>query len=408
MELQVSHHRALTVDDDEIHLSGRQSWTGVPWICLAVGVVGLSIAWYLGRQHPQKFYFSYLTSFMFWLSIALGGLFFTIVQFAAKAGWSVVVRRLAENAMLPLWFLGVLFVPIYLGMHDLFHWTHADAVAADPILQGKAPYLNTSFFLARAVLYFVVWIGIGVYFYRNSVRQDQSGDEALTRRLQTASGPAILLFALTITFAAFDWIMSLDPHWFSTIFGVYYFAGSVVAIFAFLALVSLVLQKTGALKRVITVEHYHDLGKLLFAFTVFWSYIAFSQFMLYWYANVPEETLWYAERAHGSWRSLSIVLGVGHFALPFFYLMTRLTKRRTGTLMFATLWLLVMHYLDLYWLIMPQNHSLHGVELGPLDLATFAGIGGLYLAYFTGLLRRYALIPRRDPRLVESLTFENF
>ncbi|MCB1153717.1 quinol:cytochrome C oxidoreductase, partial [bacterium] len=244
-------------------------------------------------------------------------------------------------------------------------------------------------------------------YYRGSVKQDKSGDKKITRRLQNLSGPGIILTALTLTFAAFDWIMSLDPHWYSTIYGVYYFSGSLVAIFAFLSISIIAMQSAGLLEGVVTTEHYHDLGKLLFGFTVFWTYIAFSQYFLIWYANIPEETLWYAHRSVGSWQKMTTFMAVGHFVLPFFYFLTRSTKRHRFALLVGAMWMLMMHFIDMYWLVAPSLHH-EGVVFGLIDVTTLLGIGGLFLAFFTWNLRRNPLVPIKDPRLQESLRFENF
>jgi hypothetical protein len=376
----------------------------------AVGALALAASLGLGLSggldKGQAFFASYLVSFLFWLSLALGALIFVLIQYATRAGWSVVVRRLAEHAMGTMPLFALLFLPIALGVHQLFHWTHAEAVATDALLQHKSPYLNTGFFYGRAVLYLAIWAALAWWFRRKSLAQDESRDPVVTRRLQSLSAPAIVVYALTSTFAAIDWIMSLDPHWYSTIFGVYFFAGCFLGIHALLILLCLGLQKRKLLPGVVTFEHYHDLGKMLFAFVVFWAYIAFSQFMLIWYANIPEETVWYAHRLVPGWRGVTVALAVGHFALPFLVLLLRDIKRQRVGLGLAALWLLAVHYLDLFWLVMP-NFQHHGAHLGLFDLLTFVGIGGLFLAFLGRLMSQGALVPKGDPRLVESLSFEN-
>ena len=216
----------------------------------------------------------------------------------------------------------------------------------------------------------------------------------------------MVVFALTLTFASVDWIMSLDPHWYSTIFGVYYFSGSLVGAFAFLIVMITVMRGQGLLRRVVSVEHFHDLGKLLFAFVAFWSYIAFSQYFLIWYANIPEETVWYAHRQVGTWKWATIALALGHFLVPFFFLLPRTVKRRTGALLAGAVWLLLMHWVDIYWQVMPRLHP-DGVHVVPLDVTTLLALGGAFLAAFSWLTRRAALLPIKDPRLPESLGFEN-
>jgi hypothetical protein len=380
-------------------------WSRLPWIAGVAGALGVIVSLAMGWGHSQL-WFSWLTSYLYFLSIALGGLFFVLALYVTKAGWGVVVRRTAENAMSTLPLFAVLFVPIWLGRHELFHWMDAEAVAEDAILQSKTWWLDESFFLVRAFVYFALWSLLALGFAAQSLRQDRTGDHEVTRRLQRLSGPAIYVFALTTSAAAIDWIMSLDPHWYSTIFGVYYFAGTLVGIFAFTIVVLVSLQGAGLLRPVLNTEHYHDMGKLLFAFTVFWTYIGFSQYFLIWYANIPEETVWYAHRLEGSWQSLSIFLAVGHFLVPFFFLMSRTVKRRKPLLLAGALWMLAMHFVDVYWCVMPVLHH-DGFHVSVLDFTTFLGVGGLFVALFSRLLARRALIPVKDPRLPESLGYEN-
>jgi len=244
------------------------------------------------------------------------------------------------------------------------------------------------------------------WFIRKSIAQDETGDEALTRKMQKWSGPALMVLSLTSTFAAIDWIMTLDPHWYSTIIGVYFFSGSFVGIFAFLILFAMGMQRVGLLQDLITVEHYHDLGKLLFAFVVFWTYIAFCQYFLIWYANIPEETIWYAHRMVGSWKAVSISLAVGHFVIPFFFLMPRTIKRNKTALMLGAIWMLAIHFIDIYWLIMPVLHH-HGAHFSMMDVVLFIALGGLFVARISWKIKQHALVPIKDPRLAESLSFEN-
>jgi len=239
------------------------------------------------------------------------------------------------------------------------------------------------------------------------VAQDAAADPRTTRLLQSVSAPALIVFAVTLTVASFDWIMSLDPHWYSTIFGVYVFSGCAVAIFALVPLLAIALEgRGGPLEGVVTAEHYHDLGKLLFGFVVFWAYIAFSQYMLVWYGNLPEETIWYAHRLEHGWEAVTVALALAHFVVPFFYLLLRRTKRNRALLAVACVWLLAAHGLDLYWLVMPAVHP-EGVAFSLLGPLAWLGVGGLFAAALGWLLRRPAAVPVGDPRLPESLSFEN-
>jgi hypothetical protein len=382
------------------------SWNRIPVIGAGCAVLGAAACALLGASNPKQFFFSWLVSFLFFLSLALGGLFFVLIQYATQGGWGIVLRRIGETifALLPV--MAVLFLPLLLGLRDLYSWAVPGAAEHDALLRWKAPYLNVPFFLIRAAVYFAVWSFMALLYYRGSRGQDVTGDPAVSARLRRLAGPAIIVLAVTQTFASIDWIMSLTPHWYSTMFGVYFFAGSFVGFIALLSILAAAMRQAGLLESVISAEHLHDMGKLLFAFTSFWAYIAFSQFFLIWYANLPEETIWYRARLEGSWEGVSILLMAGHFGVPFFYLMGRDVKRRGWTLAVGGVWLLAMHFVDLYWQVMPTLHP-DGVGPSPLDAAAFIAVGGCFVAAAGWLMRRQALVPLRDPRLAESLAFEN-
>jgi hypothetical protein len=395
---------AAAIPREEALLPAHHPWARLPGVGLAVAGLGLLLAYVYGRPHPESLLASWLVAFVFFLTIALGCLYFILIHTAMQGAWGVAIRRLAENAAATIPVFALLFLPIALGLPHLYSWSHPEA-AGDALLEWKRPYLNQGFFLLRAAFYFVVWSAIALWFARLSRRQDTAPDPALARRLRRWSGPAILPLAFTHTFAAFDWVMSLDPHWYSTIFGVYSFSGALVGGFAFLALAAVALRRAGLLAGVVSVEHLHDLGKLLFTFTVFWAYIGFSQFFLIWYGNLPEETVFYKHRFEGGWLAASVLLAVGHFAVPFFFLLPRGIKRRPATLTLAALWMLLMHLLDIYWLVVPSLHGEAGS--GILDVAALLAVGGAFLATFGWRLRRHPLVPVGDPRLPESLAFEN-
>ncbi len=396
---------------------------GVSTILLGLGVVGVVatlVGSFLDEESKKQAAFSYLVAYMFTLSLALGSLFFVMIQHITRAGWSIVVRRIAENMAGVLFpWMAILFVPIVLWYHELWHhWidavTDPNQEGYDAIIAGKSGYLNVPFFFIRAALYFVVWGLLARYFRGASLKQDQSGDPALTLSMARRSSIGLLLFALSLTFAAFDWMMSLDPHWYSTIFGVCYFGGSVMAMLAMLALVTMFLQRKGYLKDVVNAEHYHDIGKLLFAFMVFWTYVNFSQYMLIWYANIPEETLWYQHRAETHvhegvlvpWGYVGASLIIGHFLFPFAFLMSRHMKRNRVTLAVAAVFLLVMHWLDMQYLIMPTLHH-HGLHLTWLDFTAWFGVFGIAASFALRNIASSPVIPERDPRLAESLHFHN-
>ncbi len=355
----------------------------------------------------RRFFHAWLVNYSFVLSVSLGALFLVAMLHVARAGWGVVVRRIAEVLGNNFTVLALLFAPVLVGLGALFEWADPQAVQADALLQHKAPYLNLAFFAARALGYFVLWWFLGRYFFERSTEQDATGDPRLTVRMERASGPALLVLALCVTLAAFDWLMSLDARWYSTIFGVYFFSGAMVAALAAVPLVAMSLQWAGWVRSVIHVEHYHDLGKLLFAFVVFWGYIAFSQFLLIWYANIPEETVWYRQRLAHGWQWVAVILLFGHLIIPFVGLMSREVKRRKPLLAFWAVWMLAMHWLDLYWLVMPRVEGAGSVMGILTDVCLLAGIVCLYLAGAVRVAGDRCLVPRKDPRLGESLAFEN-
>jgi hypothetical protein len=377
----------------------------------------------------NRYLHSYLLSFSFFLSIALGALFFVVLHHLVKAYWSVVLRRIAEILIgtFPMLFLLslVILVPLLLGNHGLYIWSNESAVRADEVLEHKAGWLNPAFFSFRIAAYFAIWIGMAVFFSGQSLKQDGDGDFAHTASMRRWSGLSMIIFSVTTALASFDLLMSLEPHFFSTIFGVYFFAGCVISIYASLALIARALQGSGRLTHSITVEHYHDLGKLLFAFIFFWGYIAFSQFMLIWYANLPEETEWFQPRMqlsneHGfgyGWLYLGLL--IFHFCVPFVSLLSRWTKRLSVNLLgrqvpilsLFALWMLAMHWADLYGLVMPSYSLLREevpvMNIHPVDLLNFIGIGGMFVAAAAHRARDINLIPIKDPSLGDSLRFHN-
>jgi hypothetical protein len=403
----------MTAERDHVALRPEQAtippghpWNRLPVIGAVCAVLGAALCAMLGAANPKQFFFSWLVSFLFFLSLALGALFFVLIQYAAQGGWGIVLRRIGETTFATLPVMAALFLPLLLGLRDLYAWAAPGAAEHDALLRWKAPFLNVPFFLVRAALYFGCWSVIALFYYRVSRGQDATGDLAVSARLRRLAGPAIMVLALTQTFAAIDWIMSLSPRWYSTIFGVYFFAGSFLGFIALLSVVAPAMRRARLLDTVISADHLHDIGKLLFAFTAFWAYIAFSQFFLIWYANLPEETIWYKARMEGSWLTVSLLLMAGHFAAPFFYLMGRAVKRRNSTLALGGAWLLVMHFVDLYWQVMPTLHP-DGLRPSMLDVAALVAIGGCFVGAASWLMRRQALVPLRDPRLAESLAFEN-
>lgn len=367
----------------------------------ALAAVGILLAIAGMVTDRNRFAPAYLVGFAFTYTIGLGGLFWVILHHLTKAQWSVAARRQLEwiSTVLPVCL--VLFVPILLMGHTLYHHWMEPAPEHAAVIAKKKGWLNPTFFWVRAGVYLVIWSALAWFFFSHSRKQDASGDKRLTLRMQTVSAPAILLFALSLTFAAFDWLMSLAPTWYSTIFGVYIFAGSVTSGLSVLALLTIALQKWGYFKKVSTIEHRHDIGKLLFAFIVFYAYITYSQFMLIWYANLPEETFFFAMRWVGGWKALSVLLILGHFVFPFLLLLSRNAKRNMKLLAFAAVWMLFMHWVDMYWLVMPNFHA--DVSFSWLDLAGFLGPVGVLALVLAWQASRSPLYPLKDPRLAETM-----
>ncbi len=378
-------------------------------VAVVVGAACLGGALLLGMGDTAKLQRAYLVAFMYVLSVGLGALWFVAIQHLTNAKWSVVVRRVAEVLADNMWLITLMSLgvvgPMFAGSTDLYEWLDHEKVHSDHLLHHKAAYLNITFFAVRWVIYFAFWTWLGRRFFQLSVKQDGGEGGAIRSALQRLSAPSMIVFALTLTFCAFDLLMSLDYTWFSTMFGVYYFAGCVLAGYSSLALCLMWLQGQGRLTSSVTREHYHDIGKMMFAFTVFWAYIAFSQFMLIWYADVPEETHWYHWRFRGDWRIVSGLLLGAHFVLPFFGLMSRQIKRNKKALGFWAVWILILHYVDIFWLVYPDG----GAEV-PLSLVDILCVVGLVCVFFGVAARRLRgvnLIPTGDPELKRSLAFHN-
>ena len=378
-------------------------------VLIAVGVgVGLSF----DTRGLKGLLHSYLIAFMYVLRLGLGLLWIVIIQHLSKARWSVVVRRVAEvlAAGLPIvCALGLgIIIPMWLHNADLYIWVDHELVQNDHLLHHKAPYLNVSFFTVRCAVYFAFWGGLSTFFLKTSVRQDETGKAELSGLMHGVSAPAMILFAITLTFASIDFLMSLDPTWFSTMFGVYYFAGCIMSGHALWALSLMWLQSHGHITTSVTAEHYQDIGKMMFGFVVFWAYVGFSQFMLIWYADIPEETHWYHWRFEEPWKQVSIALLIGHFVLPFLGLMSRWVKRKKVSLAFWCIWLLIVQYIDMFWLVYPNGEAADRVPPSALvDLTLAAGMVALFLG---SAIRRAAginLIPTKDPALSDSLAFHN-
>ena len=421
----MSHHAAPVVkpaDDPAFQLPASLSALSLP-LC-GGGLVLLLAGWAIGNSlvSAKVGMSAYLTGFIYCLTLAVGCLFFVLIQHLVRAGWSTVVRRVAELFMVMIVPLAVLFLPILgtliVGNGTLYCWDNpaygTDHHLNPAVWTQKLRWLNQSWFTVRAIIYFAIWSALAIYYYRGSTEQDETGQRSITDRLQYWSGPAVMLFALTTSMAAFDWVMSLAPMWFSTMFGVYLFTGSILSAHALVCISTFVLQKKGAIRDEVTVEHYHDLGKFMFGFLLFWIYIGFSQFLLIWYANIPEETEWFFHRQEQGWAVVSIGLIIFHWIVPFLGTMSRHVRRRPGVMAFWAVYILVMHFVDVFWMIMPESHSAGTFDAPALTAPGIASAvlctAGM-LALMIGLVLRVAqgtkIIAVRDPRLAQSIAFEN-
>jgi len=465
----VAGHATTTTAGDERLVLGDEAR---PLITIGrnLGVIGIVGAAALGMAGWfQGFLFTYLAAYAFFLSIVLGAMFFVLTQHLTSAGWSVGVRRIAESLMMLMPVMAVLAIPLVVTVvfqsGKLYPWAQpiADQKMYDLVKAGKTEeaikleeaagknqeavqtpsatefekgeqgahhrgldaitlqkritglhWLNPLFFIIRVIAYFAIWIYIARYYYDLSLRQDTTGDFNLTRSMQKWAGFWTVVLGLTLTGAAGDLLMSLDPHWFSTMWGVYYFAGSALAIFATLIIIVALLQAFGYLRNSINVEHYHDLGKYLFGFTFFWGYIAFSQYMLLWYANIPEEIGWFSR--HGAttvqgntsgWSYVILAILFGQLLIPFAGLLSRHVKRASFVLVFWAVWQLFFHLIDTYWIVMPEYPGKYNLLTFASSLCAYVGIGGVLLAVLVRGLVGQNLRPVADPRLPESLAFHN-
>lgn len=458
------------LSDNPRPLDDRIDWRGgskAVSIALVLAIIGFAAALALGaggRFMFRQFLFGYLAAYVFVMTLALGALGFVLLQHATRAGWSVGVRRIAENFSATMPLMAVLTIPILVSVasmngylyrwalpFDLQHAPQADRIAAAkgedevrPAKQATAPapvmpevnapsdpsklildpldinkrnagmhWLNPWFWIGRVVFYLFCWTMIAGWYRRLSIEQDRTGDERLTLRMQTAAGPCLVLMVLTITGFAFDLMMSLDPHWYSTMFGVYYIAECLLGSATLPIITLFFLQRAGYLRDSITTEHYHDLGKYLFAWTFFYGYIGFAQYMLMWYANIPEETQWMARHGvstaiHNGWNGVIIAILFGHFLIPFAALLSRHPKRRVPVLVLLAVWQFIFSAIDLYWVVMPEIG-----DSGPtwrsvlVWILALIGVGGAFVAAFSYRGSRAALRPTRDPRLLASLAFQN-
>lgn len=375
----------------------------IGFILLTIGVVLGVVAFMVDQTRAS---FNYLLSYTFLISIAVGALFLVALEYVTNADWSVPFRRIVEIFAGLIPYLAILVIPLLFSMHDIYHWTHEDVVAQDEILQGKSAYLNIPFFITRVFVMIGIWYLFYFILSRNSIKQDSTGDQALTKINIRLSAVFIPVFAVTISITAFDWLMSVNPHWFSTIFGVYYFSGTVIAVLAALTIAVVLLKEKGYLHSRLTGDHLYSLGALMFAFLVFWAYIAFCQYLLIWYADLPEETMWYLQKWTGNWKIFSLLLIIIHFVVPFIALLSHPAKMNPKRLIFVSVWLLFAHLYDLYWMVMPEMPGLeNGYIFSWIDFVFPVAAVGFVIIVFNMKANKENLIPIGDPKLKRGLDF---
>ena len=363
---------------------------------LIAGIV-LVLAMLLPFNH-DRFFEAYLIGWTFWTGIAVGSIALLMLQHLTGGGWGFVIRRILEASTRTLPFMAILFIPILLGAHSLYHhWMDHEEMAKHEVVASKAPYLNFPFFTIRAVVYFAVWIALTYFLNRWSLLQDRTADNRYTKKMRVLAGPGMVALIFTVTFASVDWYMSLEPEWFSTIYGFIYVASWSLSALAFTIAALAMLSKDEPLKRIVAPLHFHDLGKLLLALVMLWAYFAFSQYLIIWSGNLPEEITYYLSRTHGFWGAVIVGIVILHFAAPFLFLLSRNLKRDPRKLVLVALLIIVMRMIDLIWMLVPAFDGSNWKWIG-LDVVALLGFGGIWLAIFTWQLGKRPLIPINDPQ----------
>jgi len=374
------------------------------WRTRAVAVGGAgAILMLLGLfVSPFQFYRSYLWAYILVVGLAVGPLAWLMLQYVTGGAWGIVIRRPCEAAARTIPLVALMFLPILIGIPNLYPWSHASMVAADEMLKHKQPYLNVPFFLIRAAIYFSGWIFLSLYFNRWSEVEDRDGPEPAHRKMAALAGPGLLFWGFSVTFLSIDWVLSINPKWFSTMFGLLFIASQGLTSMAFLITLMVLLSYRAPMSQILTPRHLHDLGKFLLALVMVWAYFSFSQFLIIWAGNLPEEIPWYIARLNHGWQFVAAILVVGHFALPFALLLSRDLKRNYKLLSGIAVFILCMRLVDLYWLVTPEFRK-DSFGLSWMDVAAPAGLTGIWLAYFLLQLEKRPLLPLREPHLEEAL-----
>jgi hypothetical protein len=371
-------------------------------IAFVVGALFIAILLVGYLMNRDQFFHSYLFAFSFWIGLSVGSLALLMLQHLSGGGWGLVIRRVLEAATQTLPLMALLFVPIVLGAHSIYSWTHAEEIEKHPVLALKTRYLNMPFFSVRSVIYFAIWILLAYLLTRWSGLQDQTADRQYTKKMRVLAGPGMVLLVFTVTFGSIDWFMSLDPEWYSTIYGLIFVASWAVSALAFSIAVLGTLSKQEPASNFVAQSHFHDLGKLLLAMVMLWTYFSFSQFLIIWSGNLPEEIHWYIPRTHGGWGVIALLVVVLHFAFPFLFLLSRNFKRDARKLVTIAILILVMRLVDLFWTIAPSFLHEH-FHVSWMDIVAPIGMGGLWLAVFAWRLSKRPLIPINDPQFESVL-----
>ncbi|HEY6218093.1 MAG TPA: hypothetical protein VIW74_15605 [Pyrinomonadaceae bacterium] len=374
-------------------------------VFLIVGLVALALSLLGAVFTPQQFFQSYLFGYVFWIGLAIGCLAVLMMQYVTGGAWGIILRRVLESATRTLPLLLLLFLPLLFGLRRLYVWTHSDAVAASTLLQHKHTFLSVPFFLIRAAVYFFSWIVFAVLLNRWSREQDESGEPRTAWWLEHISGPGLFVLAITLTLAMIDWVMTIEPAWYSTIYPVIYMTGDALAAFAFSIGIVLLLSRRAPFVYILRPKHWRDLGNLLLTFVMLWAYCAFSQYLLIWSGNLREEIEWYLPRKAGGWGWIALALILFHFFIPFFLLLSRDVKERRSLLLTVIVILLALRFVDIYWFVAPAFSPFH-FTVSWLDFVVPIGIGGVWLAFFTNQLAKRSLLPLNDPYAEEALNAE--
>src|SRR5580658_4623412 len=373
---------------------------------LAVGAVFAVIAAILAFLRPDEFYRAYLLGFMCWLGVALGSMAILMIRHLTGGGWGTVIRRILGAAMRTLPLLAVLFIPVILGVHRLYIWAQPlsnieDKHLREHLEQITQTYLTVNGFIIRAVFYFVIWNVLSFLLSKWSKETDKPGAPDNRGRFKAVAGPGLILYGFTISFAAIDWVMSLDPSWISTIFGLVILIGEVLSAMCFAVVVERILFSYKPMSEMLSPDFVHDHGKWMLAFTMVWAYFNFSQWLIIWAGNLPAEITFYIRRINGGWGYVGLFVVIFHFAVPFAMLLSRPFKRNIRKLVWLAAWMLLMRYIDLFWIIEPNFSKTFNITLA--DVVLPIAIGGLWLAYFFRNLGALPLLPAYDPTAVEVL-----